>query len=297
MPQASPEFAHEEMRTRRGTDPISRRLFLKRASLAAVGLVTGYPVLVERYLVGINSYRIPVPHLPPAFAGLRIVQLTDLHYGLLVPLALIEDVVERANAAAPDLIVCTGDYVHARETAEEIDAVWPLLGRLRAPLGVYSVLGNHDHWADAERSRYWLQRTGQDLGPGAVCLERSGERLWLAGAGDLWEDHRNLDGVLADVPDGECRIVAAHNPDTADMPRTRRVDLMLCGHTHGGQVALPLLGAPILPVKNKDYSSGLKHSPSGCPVFISRGIGWAIAPVRFNCAPEIAVLELVPQNI
>lgn len=275
---------------------MSRRLFLKRASLAAVGLATGYPVLVERYLVGINTYRIPVPNLPPAFTGLRIVQLTDLHYGLLVPLALIEDVIARTNAAAPDLIVCTGDYVHARETAEEIDAVWPLLGRLRAPLGVYSVLGNHDHWADAERSRYWLQRTGQDLGEKAVRLERSGEHLWLAGGGDLWEDHRNLDGMLAEVPDGECRIVAAHNPDTADMPRTRRVDLMLCGHTHGGQVALPLLGSPILPVKNKDYSSGLKHSPSGCPVFISRGIGWAIAPVRFNCAPEIAVLELVPQG-
>lgn len=276
---------------------MSRRLFLKRASLAAVGLAGGYPVLVEPYLIGINTYRVPVPNLPPAFSGLRIVQLTDLHYGLLVPLAVIEGVVERANALRPDLIVCTGDYVHARDSAEEIDAVWPLLARLKAPLGVHSVLGNHDHWANSDRSRYWLQRTGQDLEhSGPVRLERAGEHLWLAGAGDLWEDHRNLDGVIGGIPDDECRIVAAHNPDTADMPRTRRVDLMICGHTHGGQVALPLLGPPMLPVKNRNYTSGLKQSPSGCPVFISRGIGWTIAPLRLNCAPEIAVLELLPPS-
>ena len=85
----------------------------------------------------------------------------------------------------------------------------------------------------------------------------------------------------------------AHNPDTADSFFTSRVDLMISGHTHGGQVVLPFIGAPILPVANKTYSSGLKQSPKGQNVFISKGLGWAIAPVRFNCFPEIAVLELV----
>lgn len=262
--------------------------------LGAAGLVASYPFCIERYLVLTNHYLIPVPNLPAAFAGLRIVQLTDLHYGPLVPLALIRHVVRRANELQPELIVCTGDYVQAKRTIAQIDAVWPLLAELKAPAGVFSVLGNHDHWADTERSRHWLRATGQDLRHQAKAIEKEGARLWFAGAGDLWEDHRDLDEVLGAVPDDDCRIVLAHNPDTADTGFSRRVDLMLSGHTHGGQVVFPLIGAPVLPVRNKTYASGLKTSPGGTSVFIARGIGWAHLPVRFNCPPEIAVLELVP---
>jgi hypothetical protein len=165
---------------------------------------------------------------------------------------------------------------------------------LAAPAGVYAVLGNHDHWADTERSLYWLEKTGQNLRHRTATIARDGQRIWLVGAGDLWEDHVGLDGLLSGIPDGECRIVLAHNPDTADTDFSARVDLILAGHTHGGQVNLPFIGPPVLPVKNKTYSSGLKFSPRGAPVFISRGIGWAVYPVRFNCLPEIAVLELVP---
>ncbi|NQU39869.1 MAG: hypothetical protein HQ523_07955 [Lentisphaerae bacterium] len=96
------------------------------------------------------------------------------------------------------------------------------------------------------------------------------------------------------MPESDCRIVLAHNPDTADTSFSSRVDLMLSGHTHGGQVRIPFIGPPVLPVRNKNYSSGLKSSLRGATVFISRGIGWAILPVRFNCFPEIAVLELIP---
>ncbi len=118
--------------------------------------------------------------------------------------------------------------------------------------------------------------------------------MWIAGAGDLWEDHKDLDEILRPIPEGDCRIVLAHNPDTADTSFNSRVDLFLSGHTHGGQVRIPFAGPPILPVRNKAYSSGLINSPRGTPVFISRGIGWAIFPIRINCFPEIAVLELVP---
>ena len=92
----------------------------------------------------------------------------------------------------------------------------------------------------------------------------------------------------------DCRIVLAHNPDSADTDFEGRIDLMLSGHTHGGQIRIPFYGPPVLPVSNKTYSSGLKISTKQHPVFISRGIGWAIYPVRFNCFPEIPVLELVP---
>lgn len=276
---------------------IGRRRFLKLATCgAAAGFVGAYPTFIERSAVRINRYRIPVPNLPPSFEGLRIVQLTDLHHGFLVPLDFVKSVVRRANKAGGDIIVCTGDYVHERNAATQINAVWPLLGELSAPLGVYSVLGNHDHWAHTERSMHWLKETGQDLRHKRVPIERGSGRVWLAGAGDCWEDHRNLDEVLDGIPEPDCRIVLAHNPDTADTAFGSRVDLMISGHTHGGQIVFPFIGAPVLPVKNKTYSSGLKKSPAGTNVFISRGIGWAIIPMRMNCFPEIAVLELTHNN-
>lgn len=282
---------------------LTRRRFLRLgAALGAGALLASYPVVIERAIVLINHYRIPVPNLPPAFAGLRVVHLTDLHYGPLVSLGLIRSVVARANALRGDLIVCTGDYVHhmrapQQRATELVDTVWPVLAELAAPLGVCSVLGNHDHWADTERSVYWLQRTGQGLYHRLASLEAQGQRLWLVGAGDLWEDQRDLDPLLDQVPSGDCRIVLAHNPDTADCPYRGRVDLMISGHTHGGQVRLPLVGAPIVPVQNKRYTRGLLRSERGEALFISSGIGWAVAPLRFNCYPEIAVLELVAGGV
>ena len=276
---------------------ITRRQFLKRAcAFSGIGLTASYPFFIERYIILTNTYRIPVPNLPSAFSGIRIVQLTDLHYGALVPLGVIRHVVGRANQLKPDLIVCTGDYVHEKNSSVQIDQVWPVLSRLSAPMGVYSVLGNHDHWADTERSDYWLRRTRQDLRHKSVRIERQGQYLWLAGAGDFWEDHRSLDTLLGDLPDTDCRIVLAHNPDTADTSYSSRIDLMVSGHTHGGQVNIPFIGPLVLPVQNKNYSNGLKRSPRGCKVFISKGIGWAIYPVRFNCFPEMVVLDLVPDK-
>lgn len=274
---------------------MSRRQFLKLAGYSvSFGLVASYPVFIEPSIVLTNTYRIPVPNLPRAFSGFRLVQLTDLHYGWLVSLDHLRSVIARANRIPRDVIVCTGDYVHEKNSTGQIDAVWPLLAELRAPSGVFSVLGNHDHWADTDRSQHWLARTGQDLRHQAVKLERDGSGLWLVGAGDLWEDHRNLDDLMRTIPESDCRLVLAHNPDTADTEFASRVDLMISGHTHGGQVAIPWVGPPILPVRNQTYSSGLKTSLRGASVFISKGIGWAVYPVRFNCFPEIAVLELVP---
>jgi len=274
---------------------ITRRRFLQCAGgLGALGLVASYPVLIERHLVWTNTYRIPVPNLPQAFSGFRLVQLTDLHHGFLVSPRFLQRVIRRANRIEADAIICTGDYVKGRKI-EAIDEVWPLLAELKAPSGVFSILGNHDHWADTERSQYWLNQTGQNLRHRSIPFERDGERLWITGAGDLWTDHKSLDELLKNVPKSDCRIVLAHNPDTADSDFSTRVDLMISGHTHGGQVCVPFYGPPVLPVRNKTYSSGLKASPRGTKVFISRGIGWSIYPIRFNCFPEIAVLELVPE--
>lgn len=274
---------------------MNRREFLKVSALTA-GL-TIVPLFAEpfaeRYLVQVNRYRIPVPNLPPQFNGFTIVHLTDLHYGL-VSKSFVRNVVNKANSLKRDVIVCTGDFVHHRNSDREINGVWPVLSELQAPLGVYSVLGNHDHWASADRSFYWLQRTGQNLRHEVRSFKREGKRLWIAGSGDLWEDHRSFDHILRNVPREDCRIVLAHNPDSADTGFSERIDLIICGHTHGGQVYIPFYGTPpFLPVRNMNYNFGLKTSKKGLPVFISKGVGWGAFPVRFNCPPEIAVLELV----
>jgi len=273
---------------------ISRRQFLKGSlQFGSVSLLASYPLLIERLTVLTNEYRITVPNLPAEFSGFRIVHLSDIHHGRLMPLPFIQGIIERANALKPDLIACTGDYVYRKSRSDEIDAVWQALAQLSAPHGVWSVLGNHDHWADAARAAYWLNKNGQDLRHKAVRIERNGQALWLAGAGDFMSDHRNLDRLLKTIPDKDFRIVLAHNPDTADSDYSRRIDLILAGHTHGGQVQIPFIGPPYLPVHNKRYVSGVVTTARGVRMFISRGIGWSILPVRFNCYPEIAVLELV----
>ena len=272
---------------------MNRRHFLKLACFGgAAALLASYPVFIERSWLCINHYRIPVPNLPAAFDGCRIVHLSDIHLGALVPAAFVAGVVEKANRLKPDIIACTGDFVHARNSTREVDAVWPILSRLRAVHGVYSVLGNHDHWADGERSLEWLQRSGQDVRHTCKAIYRGRDRIVIGGAGDFMEDELKIDPCFAATDDGDCRILLTHNPDSIDTRFETPLSLILSGHTHGGQVVLPFLGPPVLPVINKRYSSGLIETDKG-GLFISKGIGWSILPIRINCAPEIAVLELV----
>ncbi len=272
---------------------MKRRTFLKFGlCTGAAALLGSYPVFIERNVVMVNRYKIPVADLPEPFHGFTIAHLTDLHLGFLVSDSFIENVVLRTNNLRPDIIVCTGDYVHERNSALEINRVWPILSKLDAKHGVYSVLGNHDHWADTSRSLYWLERSGQNIRHKSQVIYKRGERIVIGGAGDLWEDELRIDDLFSDSDEKDCRILLAHNPDSLDTQFNSSLSLTVCGHTHGGQVVIPYLGPPVLPVQNKAYSSGL-ITTAKTQLFISRGIGWAIYPVRFNCYPEIALLELV----
>lgn len=271
---------------------IDRRLFLKLSiGAGAIALLGSYSVFIERNIVKINHYQIHLDNLPESFDGYTIAQLTDLHLGTLVTQSFIEGVVKKTNSLKTDLIACTGDYVQAKNTTREIDQVWPLLSKLKAKDGVYSVLGNHDHWADTERSLYWLKESGQDIRHKSKIITRGSDKLVIGGAGDYWEDQVNIDQAFAHGTDNTCRILLSHNPDSIDTGFRTKISLALCGHTHGGQVRIPFFGAPILPVNNKRYSSGI-IATNKTKLFISRGIGWAIYPIRFNCYPEIAVLHL-----
>jgi predicted MPP superfamily phosphohydrolase len=271
---------------------MNRRSFLKFSLYTGVAaLIASYPVFIERSIVTINRYKILLDDLPESFNGFSIAHLSDIHFGTLVSRPFVENIVDKTNRLKADLIACTGDYVHERNTTKEIDIVWPILSKLEAKHGVYSVLGNHDHWADTQRSDYWLKRTGQNLRHKSVSIQKGDDHIVIGGAGDLWEDTLGIDKAFSNSQDNDCRILLSHNPDSVDQAFHSKVSFVLSGHTHGGQVKVPFYGAPVLPVRNKQYTSGVITTPK-TQLFISRGIGWAIVPVRFNCFPEIALLEL-----
>lgn len=252
-----------------------------------------YISFIERYLIQVNTYHLYFRRLPQSFDGIKILQISDLHYGFLMPIGFIQYVLGSAMLAEPDMIVGTGDYVKKRNDRKEIDIIWPQLQKLQAPLGVYMVLGNHDHWADSQYSLQKLQQSGFSVRHTSTCITRGGGRLCIGGAGDHWEDKAGIDRAFANSQKDDFRVLLAHNPDTADSQYKSKMDLILAGHTHGGQFRIPFWDyAPIIPVKNKKYDAGVRKNKKGETIFISKGIGWSILPIRFNCYPELAVLVL-----
>ena len=265
-------------------DELSRRRFLKLGAFCGLGAMTGVYGVSSALQVEVNTYRIPVPNLPMSFNGFTIVQLTDLHYGFGIPISVIDRVIQQVNLIEKDTIVCTGDYIHGGDGLSAIDTIWSRLMTLKAKEGVYSVLGNHDHmFGNGDHSLSWLDKSGQSVRHGAASISRGGERIWIGGAGDVWHDSLGIDEAFRNTPPGDCKILLSHNPKAADTKFETRVDLMVCGHTHGGQIAIPPFGSKLCGF----------HARGGTHVYISRGIGWFIAPIRINCAPEISVLKLV----
>jgi hypothetical protein len=240
--------------------------------------------------------------LPREMDGIRVAHLSDIHHGCWMPLEQVERVVAQANALRPDLVLLTGDYVH--QSPAYIDPVARALGALRARMGAVAVLGNHDWWEGAPRMRQALAAAGIPLvDNGRLVLTPEGrlepraERgLCIAGIGDLWEDETDFAAALDGVPDAMPRLLMSHNPDAAEEDALSRggwrVDLMLSGHTHGGQVWVPGLGHPVVPSRyGQKYAGGLVQGPA-CPVLVSAGIGMAVLPVRFATPPEIIELTL-----
>lgn len=270
---------------------LTRRKFIKKGLLLVGGAVLFSPVPLQRYAISVNRYRIHLENLPMEFDGFRILHFTDLHHGELLPISMVKHIIRMANNVKADVIACTGDYVVKSKTTSELIPVWKELSELQAKDGVFAVLGNHDHWADRELCLDLLENSGISLRHRSLSVERNDKKIWFTGAGDLWEDDFGVNSALKDVPDTDVKILLAHNPDTADINFDKHFDLVLSGHTHGGQVKLPFLGYPFIPVNNKIYSQGLIDN-GRCKVFISRGIGCSSVPVRFNCYPELALLEL-----
>ena len=266
---------------------LSRRAVLKGALATTVGAVTGgaaYGVAYERHQIGVTHAALPVSGLPPALDGIRIAMLTDIHHSRYVSADDVTRAVELAMAQRPDLIVLGGDYVTFGDRAF-VGPVAELLAPLRAPHGVFAILGNHDD--DRDLPAALTARHIQVLKDARTRLEIRGEPLELAGVRFWTRQPGDVARVLRKASDTV--ILLAHDPRRLTEAAALNIPAVLSGHTHGGQVVLPGVGAvarrrfPIL------AGLGARENTS---IFVSRGIGTVYVPVRINCPPEVAMVTL-----
>ncbi|MBI1882098.1 MAG: metallophosphoesterase [Chloroflexi bacterium] len=277
---------------------MSRRAFLKAIGQVSVGsglaLAGGYAysTQVEPGWLTVERVQVPIKNLRPGLEGFKIVQLSDIHLHPYIQLEFVQKAVALANELQPDLIVLTGDYVLA--DAASIFELAPLLATLDARYGIFTVLGNHDLWTNAAVVRTGLQQSGLPvLVNDGVTLGIGRETLYVAGLDDGWDGRPDLKAALAHLRSDTPAILLAHEPDLADrVALDGRISLQLSGHTHGGQVRLPGIGAPILPRLGKKYDQGL-HRVDQMWVYTTRGVGMIGPPIRFNCPPEITEITLI----
>jgi predicted MPP superfamily phosphohydrolase len=264
--------------------------------LLGAGLIAaaGAWALAEPARLKLRRLDVPLERWPQGLDGLRVAVVSDLHTGAPhVGERKLRRVVEKVNAAGPDLIALVGDYADPNvflggPVAPE--RVAELLAELDAPLGLFAVLGNHDWQHYGERVPRALRAAGIEvLENDAVAVERRGEVLWVAGLADLRERRPDVTVALAMVPDGQALIALTHDPDM--FPQLRdRADVTLAGHTHGGQIGLPLVRRLTAPSRH-GYTGGEVREGSGY-MYVSRGVGTAGLPIRFAAPPEIALLTL-----
>lgn len=234
-----------------------------------------------------------LPRLDPEFDGYRIVQIGDLHLDDWTKPERLARIVERINGQRPDLVAITGDFASYSAKRLDTDSLTGSLRRLRARDGTVAILGNHDYLTDVKLVRSCLREGGvRELINGVVTIRRGDAELQVAGIDDVMEGRSRLDLVLDAMPESGAAILLAHEPDFADVAAaTGRFDLQLSGHSHGGQVNIPLLRRVILPPFSQRYTRGL-HRVGGMLQYTNRGLGFVDARLRFMCRPEITTLTL-----
>jgi hypothetical protein len=261
-----------------------------------------YGYRIEPTWLEVNRFEVPVADLSGAFAGFRIVQLSDFHCGRQVTPAYLAEAVHLAQAQNADLAVLTGDFIHCG--FKYVDQVADTLGRLSAPAGVFAVLGNHDFSvrnALGYRRHRHLHRAVADalsargiqvLRNQTVRLTRGDAKLNLTGVEDLWSRGCDLERAFSGLCSAVPRIVLAHNPRTVELLNGQRCDLMLSGHTHGGQVHVPGLGRPTLGKRARRFAAGL-YQHRNTYLYVNKGVGFGFR-FRYGVRPEVAVLTLQP---
>jgi predicted MPP superfamily phosphohydrolase len=277
---------------------LSRRNFLLGSAAAAGGLAL-YSGEIARHEISIESHTLALAKLPEAFRNYRILQISDIHFDEYTEPSFVRRVVGEVNRLAPDLVLLTGDYVSNTPRGPNYAAGAMLrcadeLRELTCPMR-YAVMGNHDSILGPPLIGAGLASASIPiLFNQHVAIERNGQHLWLAGIADAITNVPNLNLAIPASPDGPV-ILLCHEPDYADNvlahPRGALVDVILSGHSHGGQVRLPFVGPVHLPYGALSYYAGLYHL-GHLQLYVNRGIGTVGVPFRLNCPPEITLFTL-----
>jgi uncharacterized protein len=281
---------------------LTRRAFLAGLGVAGLGGGGGafYMRFLEPHWFDVSERTVPIGARPGALP-LRVLHLSDLHASEVISLGQIRAAVELGLKGEPDLICVTGDFITGKyDRWKEYEGV---LARLSTAAPTFACLGNHDggSWSsrsrgypDARHVRSLLEGSGiQLLENRSMRIQARGWELNVAGVGDLWSRGLNPSGAFSGTrkEEGVVTFVLSHNPDSKDLLKPFPWDLLLCGHTHGGQLIVPLVGAPFAPVRDKRFIKGL-HEWEGRWIHITKGVG-NLHGVRLNCRPEVSLLNLV----
>ena len=282
---------------------LTRRKFLVAAGAATLGALALFEdgFVREPNQPQLVPIEMPLRRLPAAFDGFRIALLSDFHYDEFFSIHPIRRAVEMVNGIVPDLVVLTGDFVTVsmlvdfvhdeKKSALAAEPCAKLLAPLRSRLGSMATLGNHDIDADPDYVTEALQSQGiAVLRNASRTIEQAGKRLWICGL-DSTEGKPRIELGLQAVPRNEPVILLMHEPDFADVAKDYPVDLQLSGHSHGGQVWIPGLGAPWLPGGARKYPRG-RYTVGRLPLYTNIGLGTIRAPVRLNCTPEVTLVTL-----
>jgi uncharacterized protein len=244
----------------------------------------------DLYDIEVTRYELFIDDLPPSFDEFRIAFLTDTHVTSYMRRTFYRECVARVNAFDPDIVLLGGDFVTWRKDIPLMADV--LLTGLTAREGVFAVLGNHDYWSNGDDVRAAMEGRGvKFIINGNVQLRRNGEHLSILGIDEVYRGTPDVDAAFKGIGENEPCIGVSHHPDIMDELDGRRLDLLVCGHTHGGQIRLPFFGPIVIPSRHEgEFAEGF-HRIRNVLLYVSRGIG-AVPPLRILCRPEVATFTL-----
>ncbi len=271
----------------------TKRIILYIFILGFAALIYSF---IEPFWLQTKEVTISSKDIPASFNDVRLVFVADIHHGPYFSRSRVLNLVERINALNPDIVLLGGDYVH-REP-KYIEPCFEELSNLKATIGKYGVLGNHDHWESAELTRQFMENAGIEIMDNrATWINKSIDRIKIGGVGDMFEDRQDINPTIDDVKENDFVMLLSHSPDYAEQIKTKKIDLVLSGHTHGGQVTLFGLWAPLIPSKyGQKYRTGIIETDY-TKVLVTNGVGTITPPVRFFARPEIVLIHLKSEAI